>query len=96
MSSKAAEITTAEAQQLCDMLRPELDNWKTQGTVAGRVTFNATVHNWAIRTGEADDIHEDRTLLDTVTTKQCPDIRNQTLEALNIPDLSAALLGLPR
>lgn len=36
---------------LCEMMAPDLDNWRAQGVTVARVSFNATVQNWAVRNG---------------------------------------------
>ncbi|WP_431965571.1 hypothetical protein [Nocardia sp. bgisy134] len=88
------EVTPAAAAQLCDMMRAEVGNWKEQGAVVGRVSFNATVHNWAIRNGGLNDaVIADQTIIDTATIQQCPDVRQQVMEALDIDDLASGLAG---
>lgn len=87
-------ITPEAAQQLCDMIRPEIDNWRDQGHVLGRVSFNGTVHNWAARNGGLNDtVVRDRGIVDTITTQHCPDVRQQAIDALGISDLASGLAG---
>src|SRR4051794_16338846 len=43
------QISAAAAKQLCDMMRPDIDKWHSEGAAVGRVAFNGTVHNWAAR-----------------------------------------------
>ncbi|WP_330230804.1 hypothetical protein OHA40_33540 [Nocardia sp. NBC_00508] len=91
------QITPEAAKQLCDMTRADLDTWRDQGTTIAKVSFNGTVHNWAIRNGGLNDlIVTDRTVIDTATTQNCPDVRQQALEALDVPDLASALAGVGR
>lgn len=87
-------ISPEAAQQLCDMIQSDLDNWRDQGPTLAKVTFNGTVQNWAARNeGLNDDVIRDKTIVDTVTTQTCPDVRQQALEALDVTELSSALLG---
>lgn len=88
------EITPEAAAQLCDMMRADIDTWKDQGATVAKVTFNGTVHNWAAREGGLNDtIIRDKTVVDTATEQQCPDVRQQALDALEVPDLASALAG---
>ncbi|WP_228787179.1 hypothetical protein [Nocardia farcinica] len=92
--SETEAVTPQAAQQLCDMIQSELDNWRGQGATVAKVSFNGTVQNWAARNdGLNDDVIRDRTIVDTVTTQTCPDVRQQTLEVLEVPDLASALVG---
>lgn len=87
-------VTPQAAQQLCDMIGTELDTWRDQGSVAARVSFNGTVQNWAARNeGLNDEVLQDKTMIDTVTTQTCPDVRTQALEVLDTDDLASALVG---
>lgn len=89
-----AQLTGAAAKQLCDMMRPDLDKWRTEGAALGRVAFNGTVHNWAARNGGLNDtVLKDRGVIDQITTQNCPDVRQQALEALDTSDLASALVG---
>ncbi|MEV6324023.1 hypothetical protein AB0M45_22940 [Nocardia sp. NPDC051787] len=91
------QITPDAAKQLCDMMRADLDNWRDQGTTIAKVSFNGTAHNWAVRNGGLNDlIVTDRSVVDTATTQNCPDVRQQALEALDVPDLASALAGVGR
>ncbi|MEV6558702.1 hypothetical protein AB0M22_23525 [Nocardia sp. NPDC051756] len=88
------QISSAAAKQLCDMMRPDLDKWRTEGAALGRVAFNGTVHNWAARNGGLNDtVLRDRGVVDQITTQNCPDVRQQALEALDTSDLASALVG---
>ncbi|WP_051022448.1 hypothetical protein [Nocardia pneumoniae] len=91
------QVTPEAAKQLCDMMRADLDNWRDQGSVIAKVSFNGTVHNWAVRNGGLNDlVVTDRDVVDTATTQNCPDVRQQALEALGEPDLASALAGFGR
>lgn len=88
------QISGAAAKQLCDMMRPDIDKWRAEGADVGRVAFNGTVHNWAARNGGLNDtVLEDRGVIDQITKQNCPDVRQQALEALDTDDLAGALVG---
>lgn len=88
------QITPAVAKQLCDMIGAEIGDWEDRGVVLGRVAFNGTVHNWALRNGGLNDtVLADRSVIDAATTPQCPDVRARALTALDIPDLASGLAG---
>lgn len=87
-------VTPEAARQLCDMIGTEIDNWQDQGPIVARVGFNGTVQNWAARNdGLNDEVIADNSIVDTVTTQTCPDVRNQALGVLDVPDLASALAG---
>ncbi|MGY4099883.1 hypothetical protein ACW2Q0_10045 [Nocardia sp. R16R-3T] len=91
------EITSTAAKQLCDMLKPEADRWRTEGAQLGRLGFNGTVHDWAARNGGLNDtVLKDRAIVDRITTTECPDVRQQVLDALNISTLADGLVGFGR
>jgi hypothetical protein len=88
------QITSAAATQLCDMMQPEVGKWRDEGNVLAKISFNGTVHNWAARNGGLNDVViTDRKIIDTITLEHCPDVRQQVLDALNIPDLASGLAG---
>lgn len=87
-------VTPQAAQQLCDMVGSEIDNWRDIGPVPARIAFNGTVQNWAARNdGLNDEVLQDTGLVDTVTTQTCPDVRGQALEVLDTETLASALAG---
>lgn len=91
------QVTPQVAKQLCDMMNPEIDTWRTQGPVLGRVSFNATVHDWAARSGGLNDrVVADRAVVDRITTQQCPEVRTRVLDALQITELADGLAGFGR
>ncbi|WP_280217092.1 hypothetical protein [Nocardia neocaledoniensis] len=92
--SDKPEVSPAAATDLCDMLRAETGNWQQQGPTVARVSYNGTVHNWALRHGAVNvALTRNRAVLDTVTGEQCPDVRDQVIAALDTPDLATGLLG---
>ncbi|MET9027118.1 hypothetical protein ABZW96_16115 [Nocardia sp. NPDC004168] len=91
------QITAEAAKQLCDMMGADIDTWRGQSATVAKVTFNGTVHNWAARNGGLNDVvvtHRDT--VDAVTTQTCPDVREQAVQALGVPDLASALAGFGR
>jgi hypothetical protein len=88
------EVSPAAADQLCDMMRADIATWQEQGPIVARVTFNGTVHNWAAQNeGINIVIIRDRSIVDTVTIQNCPDVRDQALDALDLSDLASGLAG---
>ncbi|MFI9505426.1 hypothetical protein [Nocardia sp. NPDC052566] len=85
----APEVTDAQATQLCDMIRPVLSDWRVQGPTLGKLQLNALVIEWRVRTGA---LQADKPTIDRITTKSCPDVRQQAIEALEIPDLASGLV----
>lgn len=92
--TQVPEIGTAAADELCDMMRAEIGNWQQQGPAIARVSYNGTVHSWALRNGAINTaITLNRGAIDTVTIERCPDVRDQVLAALDISDLASGLAG---
>ncbi|MFE3446147.1 hypothetical protein ACFXNW_24225 [Nocardia sp. NPDC059180] len=88
------EVSPAAADQLCDMMRADIGTWQDQGSTVARVTFNGTVHNWAAQNeGINVVIIRDRSIVDTVTIQNCPEVRDQALDALDLSDLASGLAG---
>ncbi|MGN2640012.1 hypothetical protein ACTD5D_28365 [Nocardia takedensis] len=88
------DVSPAAATQLCDMIGTEIDNWRGQGPVLAKVSFNGTVQNWATRNDAINaDVVRDKSLIDSVTTRTCPEVRGRALEVLGTDELSDALVG---
>lgn len=86
------EISDASATQLCDMIRPELSNWRVQGPTLGKIGLNALVHEWALRNGGINGhVLADKAMIDRITTKSCADVHQQAIEALALPDLASGI-----
>ncbi|MGO4648800.1 hypothetical protein AB4305_28170 [Nocardia sp. 2YAB30] len=86
------EVSDASGVQLCDMLRAELSNWRIQGGTLGKIGLNALVHEWALRNGAINAaVLSDKAIIDRATIKSCPDVRQQAIDALGIPDLASGL-----
>ncbi|WP_040789927.1 hypothetical protein [Nocardia paucivorans] len=89
----SAQVSEQAARNLCDMMRPELSNWRVQGPTIGRVGLNAMVHEWALTNGAINgQVLADKPLVDRVTTEACPDVRQEAIEALDLPDLASGLV----
>ncbi|WP_327141201.1 hypothetical protein [Nocardia sp. NBC_01327] len=94
--AQGEQVTVSDdaAKQLCDMLRPQLSDWRVQGPTLGKISLNASVHEWALRNGGINlKVLGDKEVLDRVTTKSCSDVRDQAISALEIPNLAAGLVG---
>ncbi len=85
-------ISPSSATQLCDMIKPELSNFRVQGPTLGRISLNAMVHDWGLRNGGINGhILADKAMIDRVTTESCPEVRTEALTALELPSLAAGL-----
>ncbi|WP_410873139.1 hypothetical protein [Nocardia sp. A7] len=94
-AANAPEISDEAAKHLCEMMAPDLDTWRAQGATVARVSFNGTVQNWAVRSGGINvAVARNREVIDTVTKQHCPDVREQAIQAFDVPDLASALVGV--
>lgn len=90
----ATGVTDAQAAQLCSDIEEQLQNWRTYTPTIGKGGLNTVVISWA--TGNGVDLLKlagDRAQIDTITTAQCPQVRDGALYALEIPNLASALIG---
>ncbi|MEV0294863.1 hypothetical protein [Nocardia sp. NPDC050710] len=85
-------VSNAAATALCDAIRPELSNFRVQGPTLGRVGLNLIVHPWGLQ--HSIDVLGNKAVVDQVTSKSCPDVRQQAIEALSTPDLASVIVGL--
>lgn len=86
------EVSDKAAQNLCDMMRPELSNWRVQGPTLGRIGLNAMVHEWALTNGGINaQVLADKAVVDRVTVKACSDVHDEAVQALELPDLASGL-----
>ncbi|MEV0250693.1 hypothetical protein AB0H76_29140 [Nocardia sp. NPDC050712] len=86
------EISDASAEQLCDLIEPELSSWRVQGPTLGKIGLNALVHQWGVQQGGINGhILHDKSIIDTTTTKACPEVRQQAIQALELPNLAAGI-----
>ncbi|HLS79251.1 MAG TPA: hypothetical protein VK083_20920 [Nocardia sp.] len=84
-------VSDAAAQSLCDAIRPELSNFRVQGPTLGRVGMNLIVHPWGLQHGI--DVLNNKSVVDTVTSQTCPEVRQEAIEALEVPDLASVIVG---
>ncbi|MGW5106534.1 hypothetical protein [Nocardia sp. NPDC004123] len=93
-SSGGPTITADAAQQLCDMIRSEVDKWRADGPTEARLKFNATVQDWALRNNGVNfAVMRNRSVIDQTTTATCPDVRDAAVQAIQFPDLASGLVG---
>lgn len=84
-------VSDAAAKRLCDLIRPQLSDWRVQTPTMDKVSLNATVIQWAAENGLF--LPNERGVADRVTTQACPDVRDAALSAIEIPNLSAGLVA---
>ncbi|WP_039823561.1 hypothetical protein [Nocardia testacea] len=86
------EVSDKAAQNLCDMMRPELSNWRVQGPTLGRIGLNAMVHEWALTNGGINaQVLADKAVVDRATVQACADVHDEAVRALELPDLASGL-----
>jgi hypothetical protein len=88
------EVTDAMGDALCDSFRPQLSDMRVQGPTLGKVALNIGVHDWALRNGGPNlsmQILGDKAMIDQIMQKRCADVRDQLLQALEIPNLAAGI-----
>lgn len=90
----ATGVTDAQAAQLCSDIEGQLQNWRTYTPTIGKGGLNTVVISWATANGvDLLKLAGDRAQIDTITTAQCPQVRDGALYALEIPNLASALIG---
>ncbi|MBF6330317.1 hypothetical protein IU452_17485 [Nocardia transvalensis] len=86
------QITDEAGKQLCEALQPQLSDWRVQGPTLGRAALNITIHEWAAKNGGINlQVLADKPVVDRITTKNCPDVRTQALQALELQDLASGI-----
>ncbi|UGT45081.1 hypothetical protein LTV02_17560 [Nocardia yamanashiensis] len=87
-------VSDEAAKSLCDLLRPQLSDWRVQGPTLGKIALNATAHEWALKNGGINiQMLGDKDVLDRVTQANCSDVRDQALSALQIQSLAQGVIG---
>ncbi|WP_410872343.1 hypothetical protein [Nocardia sp. A7] len=87
-------ISQASVQDLCGILDGQKGTWKALGPRVARVAFTGAVRLWTVNDTVANAaISYNRRIVDTVTIRTCPQVRDATVKALDVPDLKAALGG---
>lgn len=90
----AAGVTDTQAAQLCSDMEEQLQNWRTYTPTIGKGGLNTVVISWATANGvDLLKLAGDRGQIDTITSAQCPQVRQGALDALEIPNLASALIG---
>lgn len=90
----ADAITEQQRQQLCTDLGEQLQEWRIQGPTLGRGGLNIVVQTWAAQSGVINfQIVQNRTIVDDITIDECPDVREEAMRSLDIPDLASGLVG---
>ncbi|MCX4098643.1 hypothetical protein [Nocardia sp. alder85J] len=86
------QVTDAVGKQLCDDIQPQLSDWRIQGPTLGRAALNIEVHDWAFRNGAINlQVLADKAVIDRLMVKNCPDVRTQALQALELNDLASGI-----
>ncbi|MBM7460422.1 hypothetical protein ACIBED_04750 [Rhodococcus coprophilus] len=89
-----ADVTDAQAEDLCTRMEAQLSPWRTYTPSVGRGGLNILVAEWAGANGlDFLAVAGDRARIDTITSEQCPEVREEAITALEIPDLASGLVG---
>ncbi|MGY0499979.1 hypothetical protein ACWZHB_15950 [Nocardia sp. FBN12] len=87
-------ISQASVQELCGILDGQKGTWKALGPPVARVAFTGAMKLWTVNDTVANAaISYNRRIVDTVTIRTCPQVRDATMKSLDVPDLKAALGG---
>lgn len=90
----ADAITEQQRQQLCTDLGEQLQEWRIQGPTLGRGGLNIVVQTWAAQSGVINlQVVQNRSIVDDITVEVCPDVREEAMRSLDIPDLASGLVG---
>ncbi|MGB3370412.1 MAG: hypothetical protein WBD41_24820 [Rhodococcus sp. (in: high G+C Gram-positive bacteria)] len=90
----AGGVTEQQSQQLCTDLSEQLQEWRIQGPTLGRGGLNIVVQTWAAQSGAINlQVVQNRSIVDDVTIATCPDVREEAMRSLDIPDLASGLVG---
>ncbi|MFE6921343.1 hypothetical protein ACFVAV_09890 [Nocardia sp. NPDC057663] len=87
-------ISQASVDELCGILGGQKGTWKALGPQVARVAFTGAMELWTVQDPVANAaIAWNRHIVDTVTTRTCPEVRTDTLTVLDLPDLKTAIGG---
>ncbi|MEU5843189.1 hypothetical protein [Rhodococcus sp. NPDC047139] len=90
----AGGFTEAQTADLCARLEGQLSNWRTYTPSVGRGGLNILVGEWGAANGvDLVVLAGDRGRVDAATAAQCPEVREEAVQALDIPDLASGLVG---
>ncbi|KOS53838.1 lipoprotein, partial [Rhodococcus rhodochrous KG-21] len=82
------------AAELCSQMEGQLQSWRTYTPSMSKPGLNLLVGEWAARNGiDMLALARDRDRVDAIASAQCPEVRSEALEALQIPTLASALVG---
>ncbi|MFE3447117.1 hypothetical protein ACFXNW_29135 [Nocardia sp. NPDC059180] len=88
------QVSPTAAEQLCEMILVDIDTWRQHGPTVGRITFEGYVRSWAAEYEQFDAaIIRDRSFVDSVTIRYCPDVRDRALKALDLDNFASGLVG---
>ncbi|QNG18467.1 hypothetical protein G4H71_01215 [Rhodococcus triatomae] len=91
----AGGVTEAQAAALCGDLEGQLQSWRTYTPTIGKTGLNGLVLTWIAQNGlNPIEFAQDRARIDAITTAACPQVRQEAITALEIPDLASGLIGL--
>ncbi|WP_305091760.1 hypothetical protein [Prescottella sp. R16] len=87
-------VSDDQVAQLCSDIDGQLQSWRTYTPTIGKGGLNTAVIGWATSNGvDLLKLAGDRGQIDTITSAQCPQVRDGALYALEIPSLASALIG---
>lgn len=87
-------VTPDMAQGLCDDLASQTQAMRTYTVTVGKVTLNGTVGTWAMKHNlNLVDLAQHREKVDQILETQCPDVRAEVIQALQLPDVASGLVG---
>ncbi|MBS9371620.1 hypothetical protein [Rhodococcus sp. B50] len=90
----AGGFTEAQTADLCARLEGQLSNWRTYTPSVGRGGLNILVGEWGAANGvDLVVLAGDRGRIDAATSAQCPEVREEALRGLDIPDFASGLVG---
>lgn len=87
-------VTAEMAQGLCDDLSEQTQSMRTYTVTVGKVTLNGAVGAWAMKHNlNLVDLAQHREKVDQILESQCPGVRAEVMQALQLPDIASGLVG---
>lgn len=87
-------VTAEMAQELCDDLSSQTQSMRTYTVTVGKVTLNGAVGAWAMKHNlNLVDLAQHREKVDQILETQCPSVRAEVMQALQLPDIASGLVG---
>ncbi len=93
-TTSPTQVTVSDdvAKQLCDIIEPQLSDWRVQGPTLGKISLNGSVHEWALRNGGINvQVLSDKGVVDRIMIAQCPDTHAEAIKALELSDLASGI-----